>query len=257
MANKNQISKFDKFLKAVIFFSVFLVWGAVVFYRINFNGDLSSSSEEWAHFGDFYGGLLGPLLSFLSILILLWTLKNQENDLKVKQDEGTFFKMLDFLNRTIDNVEIRFRSGSLKSEARNGNSAINFIVRNLVDELDDLLEHDKLNKNELTKIFQEICKQYRSSLGSFFRLTENILIFIDQSSFDFKVKLQYVSILKSMLPQSHKLLIFYDGVVGKDKDHLKELLEKYEFFEFLESDDNGASQYFRSEYNQNAFGKNK
>jgi|GEM_PF-2534548 len=195
----NQASKFDKFIKVTIYLGIFSVWGALIFYRINFKGDLSSESQEWSNFGSFYGGLLGPLLSFITIIVLLRTLKNQELDLKLKQEEATFFKMVDFLIRTVDNMEIRWRGLGQPAEQRNGNAAFNFIVRELSSELNILFKLNKLTDEELKRIFHSYYKNYRTSLGSFFRLIENILIFIDRSSLDDEAKLQYISILKSIL----------------------------------------------------------
>lgn len=51
---------------------------AINFYAQNFSKD----SGDWGTFGDFVGGTLNPLLSFLALMILLRTFSMQKEELK-------------------------------------------------------------------------------------------------------------------------------------------------------------------------------
>ncbi|KPG72879.1 hypothetical protein [Pseudomonas libanensis] len=57
--------------------SVFLVWGA---YALNFPRHISTSQDVWAQFGDYFGGILNPLLSFFALLALLATIQSQQHE---------------------------------------------------------------------------------------------------------------------------------------------------------------------------------
>lgn len=67
--------------KSIIIFSVifiitaFLVYICRFFYGLNYV--LSPNVEDWAHFGTYFSGLLGPVLSFLSIILLVRSIDMQ------------------------------------------------------------------------------------------------------------------------------------------------------------------------------------
>ncbi len=81
-----------------LFFSVaFLavVWGV---YFWQFNNGFSTSQEDWGTFGDFTGGVVNPLLNFITIYILITQFKTLRADLDrqrfdetVKAFESSFF----------------------------------------------------------------------------------------------------------------------------------------------------------------------
>lgn len=64
--------------------SILIVYG---FYFFKFNGDLSIKHEVWGGFGDFIGGTLNPILSFLALIALLVTIKIQTNQLFLSRRE--------------------------------------------------------------------------------------------------------------------------------------------------------------------------
>ena len=54
---------------AVVAFSIIAL--VLLLYFVQFRGELSESSADWAAFGDFVGGSLNPILAFLSFIALL------------------------------------------------------------------------------------------------------------------------------------------------------------------------------------------
>lgn len=118
---------------------------AVVFglYLINFKGNLSINNSDWGTFGDYIGGTLNPILSFLSLIALLTTivLQSKELDLtrtelsrsaKAQEDtkeildkqsetlarqqfESTFFSLLDQHNKMLESLTTP-RSNTLGSK---------------------------------------------------------------------------------------------------------------------------------------------
>ncbi|WP_236181810.1 putative phage abortive infection protein [Pseudomonas sputi] len=123
-----------KWLAWILVFATAVVIVVFTFYFIEFNGKLSSKHADWGTFGDFIGGTLNPLLSFLGLIALLLTIVLQSKELEstrkelarstsaqqkseaalseqaktqIKQQfEGTFFSLLDQHNKTLDKISI-------------------------------------------------------------------------------------------------------------------------------------------------------
>lgn len=84
----------------------------VILYFINFyivlNYKVSESVSDWANFGDYIGGVLGPILSFISMVLLIKSLnlqneaninlmkdvKNNEKTEKLRSFETLFFNLI-------------------------------------------------------------------------------------------------------------------------------------------------------------------
>ena len=56
-------------------------------YMLNFPGPLSAEQDVWGQFGDYLGGTLNPILSFLSLLALLFTIILQSLELRLTREE--------------------------------------------------------------------------------------------------------------------------------------------------------------------------
>ncbi len=59
----------------------------LLFYGVWFFGPLSSKGSTWAQFGDYFGGVLNPVVGLAALIALLWTLKLQREELKTSIDE--------------------------------------------------------------------------------------------------------------------------------------------------------------------------
>ncbi|VAW73737.1 hypothetical protein MNBD_GAMMA14-2378 [hydrothermal vent metagenome] len=59
----------------------------LLLYSQYFDGDITSDNEKWGTFGDFIGGTLNPILSFLALIALLYTIHIQSKELKLSRRE--------------------------------------------------------------------------------------------------------------------------------------------------------------------------
>lgn len=66
-----------------------IIVGALIFmvvtyaaYFLKFHGILSETQGDWGQFGDYLGGTLNPLLSFLSLIALVFTVSLQTQQLE-------------------------------------------------------------------------------------------------------------------------------------------------------------------------------
>jgi hypothetical protein len=64
--------------------------GLVMLYKYlaMFGVQASTSQEVWGQFGDFFGGILNPLLSSLTLAAVLVTMRLQSKELKIAQEEN-------------------------------------------------------------------------------------------------------------------------------------------------------------------------
>lgn len=77
-----------KWLKRILFVAAIII--AIVFYlyfcnfneSCSFNNNQSSSNADGGTFGDFIDGTLNPILSFLSLIALLFTIVLQSQELE-------------------------------------------------------------------------------------------------------------------------------------------------------------------------------
>jgi len=137
--------------------AIFLV---VIFYVARFyfslGYDISDKPSEWAALGDYLGGVLGPALSFISIVLLIKSLrlqnsannslredlKNSERTEKLRSFEALFFNM-------IESQKELFKCLSISSEG-NGESGFRGVEAVLWIEraVERLRETDELGTKE-------------------------------------------------------------------------------------------------------------
>ncbi|HEK0470262.1 TPA: hypothetical protein SMP18_001471 [Proteus mirabilis] len=60
-----------KDISALFFWSLVFLSLPFVFYFINFHSGFSSNSADWGAFGSFIGGLLGPIVTLLTMIVLI------------------------------------------------------------------------------------------------------------------------------------------------------------------------------------------
>lgn len=61
------------------------VWGS---YFGNFHGALSDVQGDWGTFGDFTGGVINPLLNFITIYLLITQYRTSRDDMAREREEG-------------------------------------------------------------------------------------------------------------------------------------------------------------------------
>lgn len=63
------------------------VVSSIYYYRTAFAGELSHQTDNWAAFGAFFGGVFGPLISFVTLIAILRTIWLQRELLQTQQHE--------------------------------------------------------------------------------------------------------------------------------------------------------------------------
>jgi len=77
-------------LNAILTAIIIIALIVISTYAINFQGSsISKNPEHWGQLGDYVGGILNPLLSFTTIVILITTVRIQIEQLRASREELT------------------------------------------------------------------------------------------------------------------------------------------------------------------------
>lgn len=116
-------------IKGFVVFGVFLIFVVYYIYWNHFSETLnlkyfSTDPAVWGQFGDYIGGVLNPLLSFISIALLIKSLtlqheaneslrtevKRSEKAEKLRSFEVLFFNLLDAQKNLFSSFEVQFNA---------------------------------------------------------------------------------------------------------------------------------------------------
>lgn len=296
--------RFTKILKEPISLFAILAFSIVVgLYFFQFrNKPLSLLNEHWGTFGDFVGGVLNPIFSFLGLMALLFTIRLQSQELAltrkeleltrteleksaeaqkgtekllaeqtktqlIQQFEGTFFSLLNQLNRIFEvTTSEQIESVYEGSHSRKNNffKKPQFLypstlskIKNKTEDLDKIKESLTLFKEKIKKELD--IYQYLFTLS---RILEFMRIHDENINMDI-----YSRILQSLIPPSGGVFLAINTFSVDENgefifNDIKMLIEKYSILEFIdipEYQDNSKIfiTYFLEKYDQKAFGSNQ
>ncbi|WP_448120736.1 hypothetical protein [Xanthomonas arboricola] len=123
--------------------------GYLLAFGLIFNQDFSDDPASWGSFGDYFGGIVNPILSFTSVFLIIRSLdlqraanvslnndstRAQKNEDK-RAFEGKFFRLIDALNTQYEKLEIDFTHGESEYTFRAGKAVIEIerCVENLIE----------------------------------------------------------------------------------------------------------------------------
>ncbi len=140
------LDKIQLWIVLVAICSIVLVFS---FYFYQFRGELSSDHSIWGQFGDYVAGLLGPFLSFIVIIILVYTLRATNETLSISREQLNHSEQM--LKTMKDELTIT------KEELKKSREISEQHVKHLNDEAlkNELHVAMKEYDSELQKLFQQ------------------------------------------------------------------------------------------------------
>jgi hypothetical protein len=271
----------------------FAIYAIFLVFFINIFSLGTSSFGEW---GDFFGGVLNPILTFLTFMGLLITIIIQKKELKesrdvfIKQQEALekqqeemtiqsfdnkFFQMLNSFNEITNALKLNIYQKEYSSKE---------LFEQLVEELkkeiftkynEDVIVNDiKSNKIDyIYAIFPDFNNKFDTTFKYYFLNLYQLLKFIDEDiphKDKDKYSKKYANILRAQLSKNELILLTYNaiGVMEFCGDNYKKLVEKYSFFEHLTYDDYISDNQYSEHiiniinsilklYDDKVFGENK
>jgi len=212
-----------------------------IFFHFN-DFQITTQNSDWGNFGSFVGGVAGALFSFLTILLLVLTLKKQNDAFLLNQFDSSFFNLLKIQNDirselTIEGISYYLDDGThTDSKVMKGRDVFELLSNHLIniyESLDELVLHvgavkgtaytNNLSKiNRLYKIDKNMHRESKNlsdlekskkayfivfnkhinKIGHYFRHLFNILTFIE----DFSKKQSSPKQQKEILDKYSKLV---------------------------------------------------
>lgn len=196
-------------LSAILLTLVILLIYVSKFY----NHEISDAAEDWAHFGTFLGGVLSPVLSFLSLLLVLVTIRQQKVSLEQTAEQTQL--SFDEMTKSVHAQEVQ----ADVAEAQ---------LKNLVN---------KSRSEELVRIIREVLLDINKSLD------EKVVCYSMVSS-ERKLKDQILEVVTSSYDEVRveKFRKYHDGrvdVLISSVNYYCEILDKIE-----EVDENKIVYYY-------------
>lgn len=223
----------DNINTAVFWVCVFLLIPFILYFSV-FNGSLSHQSSDWAAFGSFIGGLVSPILTFITVLVLVANLHESRKVSKINKEMVDIANKTAFINkeaaeiskRTADLAERQFQHNTLDNKIKTAIS----LTEKLNGYLNEtIFTHDDINwlttDNNLKVVEDYKCNFYQmcNHWGKYvFNSVKNEVEFstyvnedYDKNEFENKYINDIVDILTIELPDKLKI---YSEIIKLIKD---------------------------------------
>lgn len=220
--DENELQK----LKQQMFYSKLIVGGIITIvlalYFSTFHVSVSVDNGDWGTFGDFFGGVLNPVIASFALYWLITsvnlqiqelkktnealvktveTAQKQQNQVSIQNFESLFFQLLSTLNNITNNIQAGSASTFIKlveNQLKNRelkDSILNYVKKFSMpdrpaqkgkESIKDQIIFYKVFVNEPWEFFYN--KAIDDYFGSYFRTSYQIIKLIDQNEFLINLK---------------------------------------------------------------------
>ncbi|MFY1865615.1 putative phage abortive infection protein [Achromobacter xylosoxidans] len=243
-------------------FPLITACAAFFFYRRRFDGEFSRLQGDWGAFGDFMGGMINPVAGLVTIVLLVLTLRSQQDELSQQRTqierqafEQTFFTWLTGYRQAVENLVFtdtneRFTGILALQKIITGQKPIDnatAVYRGhwLLDPLRVSAEDVKQNRarivSDTTDWWQSVYREHEVQLGSLVRTLYTLIRWIDSRSnnlLSIEEKWDYVAIVRARLSSPELVMLHFNGYIIKGYP-FREFVEKYALLDNLPTDKHG------------------
>lgn len=258
--------------KGLYYLFVIAILGTLIVFIIS----IVFNREGYGAWGDFIGGILNPILSFLTFMGLLITiilqqkelkeareefkrqstaLEKQQNEMEIQSFDNKFFQLLEVFHRVRLEVIKNNTFKELKEKLEQ------YIEQDYKENYDKGREKFSFFKNNFGKFNDD----FDTSTKYYFLNLYQILKYIDDYLNSEEAK-EYTNIIRAQLSKHELVLLTYNaiGVQKFTTNKYQELIEKYELLEHLtvanfceNSNIINIIKSVLSKYDKKAFGDNE
>ncbi|GHB63256.1 hypothetical protein GCM10008107_10440 [Psychrosphaera saromensis] len=262
--NKNE-NTFDKIARYVVPISaVFIV---IVFIGFWYWAEITP--DQIGQVGDLFGGLINPFLTFLTVLLLVYSvrfqvdelketrseiskstlaLESQDKNLSIQRFENSFFKLLEHFDNYRANIEF-IKYGNVEYQGKQAVEHYYRSFQNTYLKVDVTKDDDSNPYQKRTIVIDDSTKSkeglntkylnfyedtFGEAFGGYFRILYNILEFVD-SSVNIENKSFYTKLLRAQLSRYEVLIIFYNCLSSFGDEKLYPLVKKYKLLKHIET----------------------
>lgn len=231
-------------------FAFLAIAGVSIRYTSVFSTDVFPNREAWGQFGDYFGGVLNPLLSFAAFVTLLITLRVQLNANATNERwsreqvrEQRLFQLLSMVGQSA--VSAKYRSVYEDVEAGNyfqeGHTALHHAW------------HD-FNKHHLNRIsraetvplerFMSVKREfysYKSRSGASISVfVQSYFLLIDFIAANGTLADGFIQFsmgaIRAQMTESERMILWYSALCQKEYTHHLSILKGFGFMEGLDSE---------------------
>lgn len=255
----------------------FAIYAILLVFFINIFSFGKSGFGEW---GDFFGGVLNPILTFLTFMGLLITIVLQQKELRESKNEfkksadalldqsdsfrkqnfeSTFFKLIEkFEEQSVNLIRVYIDDNTVKQYVTN------YDIRHFGFEYlrYDIYKHQDYYKKDggesnSKEAYFGLSKQGNTQilLEDYFKNFKFLINFIENSGL--KDKGMYHKIFFSNLTNGEQILLFYHILYEESSNEIKLIIEKYALFEYIGWKGLADSCLDIVKYNITAYGNNQ
>jgi hypothetical protein len=229
----------------------------IVGFILSYITILGISIGDLGAFGDFFGGILNPIFTSLTLFALIITIVIQKNELKLAREEyskttialntqaieNTFFNTINLHYRIVENLKIDlsdFGDRFLTLEEKRTDYfehpfSKNYSGIKVFDEIINKIFWRAKTPKQSENFYKILQDEYNYILGHYFRNLYQALKLIDKNEYlKDEDKKKYTSILRAQLSSSELALLFLNCLENIcDTGQFKNLLIKFEMLEHL------------------------
>lgn len=257
------LNNYIKILTGLAVISIIFFVGA---YICKFGLRMPTTTDDligkWGTFGDYFGGVLNPILGFCSFMALLYTVDLQNKQLK-KTDEQLEQNRIALEQNAealkLNNQELQNSNEQLQISAKaqaemektqrlqQFEGLFTYMANELskiYDELNNVKDiknfYDYFENNYKYTVFQQKIIEDKN-LSRFFIYLYQVLKFIDNQNFEKIQEKRYSNLIRSSLGNNTLQLLFIncvDSGYSDDFENYNRLVTKFNFFEHMDFYDN-------------------
>lgn len=124
--------------------------GLLYYFNFGYHGSISSDTAIWGQFGDYFGGVINPILSFISIILLIRSLdlqriandsliseaKRQQSLEEINKFELRFYNLIEAQRVLFDSfsIEITEKEKNIELKSSKAVTYIEDVIFNLIED---------------------------------------------------------------------------------------------------------------------------
>jgi uncharacterized membrane protein len=216
------------------------------FYR--FPGGLSERPADWGVFGDYLGGVLGPILAFASFIVVLVSLyENRVQAADERRARGietvmtAFTRLIDRIAEIVHDLHyertrvtpVGLATASAAVDEVRGREAFRAMFQHALKSPYLAGVHDAPNVERYAALMKKLDADWGYELGVYYRLLNHLFTFIDLADLPLEERTRLANFARAQLSSYELSMLFYNGLWGEGRATFRPLAEKYGLFKHL------------------------
>jgi len=225
--------------KSFVLLGIFAIIGA-------YHKDAFIARGPW---GDFFGGVANPILTFFTFICVLGTLYLQHKELGLsrrelkrsakaleRQNDSTaeqkkpniFFQMLSLHNQMVESIDLHHAKN--KTLVAKGRDCFSRFYTRLSEEYKKEVAKNLYSDEKcIQRAYANFWRKHQLELGHYYRFLYGMVVFVDK---EFSNDDYYMGILRAQISDQELLLLFYNALTQQGAA-FKPLIERWALFDNL------------------------